>query len=231
MEIVINNKKPNTLCLNMIVKNESLIITRLLDSVLSIIDCYCICDTGSTDNTVNVIIDYFTSKNIPGKIVNEPFKNFCHNRNFALQSCLGMSDFVLLLDADMILEINNFTKQMLDTGDSFFIFQGNDNFFYQNLRILRNNGRYKYNGVTHEYIDTPENNKSILLSKDVIFIRDIGDGGCKNNKFERDIQLLTEGIKNEPNNARYHFYLANTYRDLGKNELSIEYYKKRINRK
>ena len=111
MEIVINNKKPNTLCLNMIVKNESLIITRLLDSVLSIIDCYCICDTGSTDNTVNVIIDYFTSKNIPGKIVNEPFKNFCHNRNFALQSCLGMSDHVLLLDADMILETRNFKKQ------------------------------------------------------------------------------------------------------------------------
>jgi tetratricopeptide (TPR) repeat protein len=228
MEIVLNNKKSNTLCLNMIVKNESLIITRLLDSVLSIIDCYCICDTGSTDNTVNVIIDYFTSKNIPGKIVNEPFKNFCHNRNFALQSCLGMSDFVLLLDADMILEINNFTKKILDTGDSFFIFQGNDNFFYQNLRILRNNGRYRYNGVTHEYIDTPENNKSILLSKDVIFIRDIGDGGCKNNKFERDIQLLTEGIKNEPNNARYHFYLANSYLDLNRYDEAITAYKKRI---
>jgi len=34
-----------TLCLNMIVKNESKIILRLLDSVLPIIDCYCICDT------------------------------------------------------------------------------------------------------------------------------------------------------------------------------------------
>jgi len=37
-----------TICLNMIVKNESKIIKRLFDSVLSIIDCYCICDTGST---------------------------------------------------------------------------------------------------------------------------------------------------------------------------------------
>ena len=44
-----------TLCLNMIVKNESKIITRLLESVLPIIDTYCICDTGSTDNTIEVI--------------------------------------------------------------------------------------------------------------------------------------------------------------------------------
>ena len=40
-----------SICLNMIVKNESAIIRRLFDSVLPIIDTYCICDTGSTDNT------------------------------------------------------------------------------------------------------------------------------------------------------------------------------------
>lgn len=54
-------EKP-TLCLNMIVKNESKIITRLFDSVSEIIDCYCICDTGSTDNTINIIQEYFSKK-------------------------------------------------------------------------------------------------------------------------------------------------------------------------
>ena len=44
-----------SLCLNMIVKNESRIITRLMESVLPIIDTYLICDTGSTDNTIDVI--------------------------------------------------------------------------------------------------------------------------------------------------------------------------------
>jgi len=38
-----------TICLNMIVKNESKIITRLFDSVIDIIDTYVICDTGSDD--------------------------------------------------------------------------------------------------------------------------------------------------------------------------------------
>lgn len=81
MELVLNANSRPTLCLNMIVKNESKIITRLFDSVVSTIDCYCICDTGSTDNTVELITEYFNKRNMPGKVVTEPFKNFCHNRN------------------------------------------------------------------------------------------------------------------------------------------------------
>lgn len=225
MELVEN---PPTLCLNMIVKNESRIITRLFDSVISIIDSYCICDTGSTDNTVQLIEDYFKEKGKPGKIIQEPFKNFCHNRNVSLQACIGLSDYVLLLDADMKLEVNNFDKMNLKLAESFNILQGDDSFYYQNLRIMKNNGLYKYVGVTHEYIDTPSSNTTINLSKKDIFIRDIGDGGCKSDKFERDVRLLLEGIKDEPNNARYYFYLANSYHDLGKYEEAISAYKKRI---
>jgi glycosyltransferase involved in cell wall biosynthesis len=233
MDLVLNtpsNLSSNnaTLCLNMIVKNESKIITRLFDSVLSIIDCYCICDTGSTDNTVQIITDYFNSKNIPGKVVFEPFKNFAHNRTFSLHSCVGMSDYVLLLDADMVLQVNNFNKSILNIADSFRILQGNDSFFYQNMRIVRNNGLYKYLGVTHEYIDTPSKNTVCDIAKDILFINDIGDGGAKSDKYERDIRLLTEGLKEEPNNQRYYFYLANSYHDCGKYDLAIENYTKRI---
>jgi len=229
MDLVLNEtKKPPTLCLNMIVKNESKIITRLLESVYKIIDCYCICDTGSTDDTIEIIKTYFASKNIQGKIVCEPFKNFCYNRNFALQSCLGMSDYVLLLDADMILEFNNFDKNILNNATTFNILQGNDSFYYQNIRILKNNGLYKYVGVTHEYIDTPPNSTLYLFEKNQLFIRDVGDGGCKQNKFERDISLLLDGIKEDPNNVRYHFYLANSYHDCGRFGEAINVYKKRI---
>ena len=49
------HKCKNTICLNMICKNESKIITRLFDSVIPIIDCYCICDTGSSDNTKQIV--------------------------------------------------------------------------------------------------------------------------------------------------------------------------------
>ena len=229
MDLILNqNEKLPTLCLNMIVKNESKIITRLFDSVSSIIDSYCICDTGSTDDTIKIINEYFEKKNIPGKVVSEPFKNFCHNRNFALQSCLKMSDYVLLLDADMILEAKNFNKSVLKTADSFYILQGNNSFYYQNMRIVKNNGLYKYLGVTHEYIDTPPNNSVGGFEKSTLFINDIGDGGAKNDKFIRDIRLLLDGIKDEPDNVRYYFYLANSYHDCGRFGEAINVYKKRI---
>jgi len=228
MELILNQSNTPTLCLNMIVKNESRIIRRLFDSVISIIDSYCICDTGSTDNTVEIIKEYFEQKGIKGKIINEPFKNFCHNRSVALQACVGLSDYVLLLDADMILEVKNFDKSILNTATSFYILQGNDSFYYQNLRIVKNNGLYKYVGVTHEYIDVPQNNTINSISKENIFIRDIGDGGSKSDKYERDILLLLEGIKDEPKNERYYFYLANSYHDCGRFGEAINVYKKRI---
>lgn len=228
MECTLNKNKSPTICLNMIVKNESKIITRLFDSVLPIIDCYCICDTGSTDNTMEVIDEYFASKNIPGKIVVEPFKNFCHNRNYAIQSCLGMSDYLLMLDADMILQMKHFDKKSLNNSDCFCILQGNDAFYYQNTRIVRNNGLFNYIGVTHEYINIPPNSKMGEIKKESLFILDLGDGGSKSDKFERDIRLLKEGIKEEPENVRYHFYLANSYYDCNKLIEAIDIYKKRI---
>jgi len=216
------------LCLSMIVKNESKIITRLLNSVINIIDCYCICDTGSTDDTIKVIRDFFKDANIDGKIVECPFKNFSYNRNILIEYSNNMADYILLLDADMVLEVTNFDKDMLKIGDAFYIFQGNERFLYKNIRIIKNNMNFKYIGVTHEYIDIPANMNVCEIPKNMLFINDIGDGGCKSDKFERDIRLLTDGISVEPNNARYHFYLANSYYDFGDYDNAISMYQKRI---
>ena len=210
------SKTEPTICLNMIVKNESKIIERLLDSVINLIDSYCICDTGSRDDTIIIITNYFKKRNINGKIIQEPFKNFSHNRNIALQECIGMSEYVLLLDADMLLKIgDNFNKSEL-TSDYYYIFQGSDSFYYQNVRIIKNNGLYKYCSATHEYINIPSTSiEGAIFNKNKLFIQDIGDGGSKSNKFKRDIKLLEKGIKDEKDNARYYFYLANSYRDIG----------------
>ena len=176
-----------SLCLNMIVKNESKNIVRLLNSVYQLLDCYCICDTGSTDNTINIITDYFKEKNIPGKVVIETFKNFEHNRTVALRQCAGMADYILLMDADMVLQPGKFNKENLKDYDLYYIFQGNDDFYYQNARIVKNGYDISYKGVTHEYLNFPNSYRKFILPKDSLFILDIGDGGCKSNKFERDI--------------------------------------------
>ena len=221
------------ICLNMIVKNESTIIIRLLESVTPLIDSYCICDTGSTDNTITLIQEYCESKNIPGKIIEESFRDFGYNRSYALKFCNDMknADYILLMDADMKLEINTPDIQKFKNmliNDAYYVVQGCPNFYNENIRIIRNDPTYHYWGVTHEYIELPDNAVIENISKDILFINDINDGGCKENKFQRDVELLIKGLEANPNNPRYLFYLANSYRDSKQYEKAIEIYIKRI---
>ena len=66
----------------MIVKNESKIIERCLNSVKPLIDYVCIIDTGSTDDTVDVINNWMKSNGVDGQVVFEPWKDFAYNRLF-----------------------------------------------------------------------------------------------------------------------------------------------------
>ena len=219
----------------MIVKNESKIIKRMFDSVCNIIDSYCICDTGSVDGTPQIIKEYFEAKGIPGQVIEEPFRDFGYNRTHSLLACNGMSnaDYILLMDADMILEpdplfdVTKF-KQALSCAEAHYIFQGSPTMSYKNVRIVKNGIGIKYWGVTHEVIETPPNSKYSNIGKDILFINDVGDGGAKADKFERDIRLLLRGLEDKPNNDRYTFYLANSYRENGEKQKAIETYKKRI---
>ena len=220
------DKNKVSLCLNMIVRNESKIITRLLESVLPIIDTYVICDTGSTDNTPEIITSFFNKHNIPGEVITEPFKNFGYNRTIALKAAKGKATYALLLDADMVFKIEpTFDKEKLTQG-AYMIIQKGGGLNYYNTRLIRLDINASCVGPTHEYYDLPQG--TVNEKCDSIWINDIGDGGCKGDKFERDIRLLKQGIEEEPTNGRYYFYLANSYFNSGRHQESINYYKKRI---
>jgi glycosyltransferase involved in cell wall biosynthesis len=229
------NQNVPALCLNMIVKNESKIIERLLNSVVKYIDSYCICDTGSTDNTVEVIETFFEKHGIPGKVIREPFRDFGYNRTFALKACEDMekAEYVLLLDADMIFWVDpqitpDTFKKLLPAYEAFTVFQGSDRYYYKNTRIVKNRIGVKYWGVTHEYVDLPREARSYCIDKHIAFINDIGDGGSKTDKFLRDVRLLKKGLQEHPDNDRYTFYLANSLKDAGILDEAIETYRKRI---
>ena len=215
-------KEPGpTICLNMIVKNESRIIKRLLDSVISIIDTYCICDTGSTDNTTEIIEQYFAEQNMSGKIIHHEFVNFEVDRNIALKAAEDMADYVLLIDADMVLQIEpEFLKA--DLNCPVYTLLQMSSLSYYNARIVSTKIGATYSGTTHECINIPDKNNEQRLT--TLKIMDIGDGGCKANKFTRDVDLLLKGLEANPNNIRYNFYLANSYADTGDYKNALKYY-------
>jgi len=214
------------LCLNMIIKNESNIITRLLDSVKPIIDTFCICDTGSTDDTIKIVREWGVNNNICGEIYIEPFKNFGYNRSHALDRAAVWGEYALLIDADMKLVISQeFNKSAL-TENGYSILQKNSSIEYYNTRIVKTGIGVKCVGPTHEYYDFPSGGSGHKLQS--LWINDIGDGGCKSDKFERDIRLLSMALKEDPQNARHHFYLAQSYNHTGNKEQAYEIYKKRV---
>ena len=94
------------------------------------------------------------------------------------------------------------------------------------MLLVSGNISWKYVGVTHEYITTDENYKNEKL--DGITISHLYNGSNREDKFTRDIILLSSGIIEEPNNSRYYFYLAQCYKDINDYKNAIKYYKKRV---
>jgi glycosyltransferase involved in cell wall biosynthesis len=226
-----------TVTLIMIIKNESKIIERCLEHVRKYVDYIVISDTGSTDNTIDIVDNFLKKYSIKGKVYQDEWKNFGHNRSQSLlngQEWLKENNiqldknYFLTIDADMILrERGSFCKEKLTEKDAWMLLQETPSIKYYNMRMFRSDLPYQSIGVTHEYwackgVHVKEGKLAEL------FIDDKGDGGCKSNKFARDISLLEEGLKTEPNNVRYYFYLAQSYSDSNDIENALKWYKKRI---
>jgi glycosyltransferase involved in cell wall biosynthesis/predicted GH43/DUF377 family glycosyl hydrolase len=209
----------------MIVKNERAIVGRCLTAALPFIDKWVIVDTGSTDGTPEAIEQFFIMRKIPGKLVRGTFRNFEQARNEALDAAraFGAWDYALLLDADMVIR-GSIDKAAL-TEPAYRLEQMTNNLGYWNTRLVRRDVAARYVGVTHEFLSVPGDAPPSLGS---CSIDDLNDGGSKGDKGQRDIRLLNEGLAKEPGNERYMFYLANTYREMGRHAEALQWYTRRI---
>ncbi len=219
----------------MIVKNESRIIERCLNSVKDVVDYISISDTGSTDNTVEIIENYMKKHNIPGKVHRHTWKNFGYNRSLSVEASQEMltqmkvpldNTYLFLMDADMMLVVEpSFSKSELK-NDNILLLQKSRVHTYYNTRLIKASLIWKCVGVTHEY--WAANGPATVAKLNTLMIDDRDDGGCKADKFERDIRLLTQGIIDEPSNARYMFYLGQSYKCIKNYDESIKWYTARI---
>lgn len=213
------------ICLNSICKNEANKAVRFLESVAPYITCYAILDTGSTDGTQKTIKDFFTAKKIPGVVKQGHFQNFEQARNDGLALARVSPhpfEFMLLADFDMELKVDD-PHCFDDLSDiAYDIVQTAGGTSYYNRRLIRRDQTGNYIGVTHEYLDVG-GGSSI---KGASFI-DHADGTNRKDKFKRDILLLLTALKKEPENGRYMYYLAQSYRDAGQPKEAAIWYKKR----
>lgn len=215
-----------TICLNMIVKNESAVILRCLASVLPLIDRWVIVDTGSTDGTQQIIRDFL--KDVPGDLYERPWINFAHNRNEALELGKETADYMLFIDADETLLIDaDFQLPELDQ-DFYHIFTEFSGTKYCRVQLVKSALNWSWKGVLHEYLESSLARSSEILKGVTNFVRPDGHRSQDPQKFIKDAMVLEEALRQEPGHARYTFYLAQSYKDAGQHLKALENYEKRL---
>jgi glycosyltransferase involved in cell wall biosynthesis len=229
-------KKKIALC--MIVKNEAHVIERCLTSVLPVIDKWVICDTGSTDGTQDKIKKFFENAGIPGELHERTWVDFGTNRSEVLEFAHKQTDidYCLMIDSDEVLvfdpgfDPDKFKESL--TADLYNVFAFYGNTRYHRPQLTSNKLRYYYRGVLHEYVDCHDEIKTRDFARGFTNTP-IQDGARSQNpdKYKKDAEVfendLASGKVEEKDFNRYHFYLAQSYRDSQQWEKSLDAYLKR----
>ena len=239
MNNIINNNDniKQTICLNMIVKNECHIILNTLTKLLNKINFtyWVISDTGSTDGTQNIITSFFNSYNIPGELHQDEWKDFGYNRTIALNHAFNKTDYLLIFDADDEI-CGNFILPNPLSEDNYHLQFGNEyGINYTRPLLINNRLKWCFKGVLHEYLDSYGIHRNFKIIEGNYFTIS-GRSSNRNmdpNKYLNDAIVLEkafdESIKNNDTLFnRYAFYCANSYNDSNNPEKAIEWYKKTL---
>lgn len=223
-------KKTISLC--MIVKNESHIIHECLESVYKHIDYWVISDTGSTDGTQDIIKKFFEEKGIPGELHQDEWKGFGHNRSLALRHCDDKADYAWMIDADDKIDGNFKFPPNMD-ADGYVLRLGRPEFSWWRTQVFKTASRWRYEGILHEYPATDVKEPTLAriegdyyLNARTLGARNVGITPIE--KYTKDAELLEKALIDEPFNARYQFYLGQSYFDSQQWEKAIVAYQKRV---
>ena len=222
----------STVCLSMIVKNETHIIHECLDSMWKHIDYWVIVDTGSTDGTQDLIRNYFAEKGIPGELIERPWVSFGHNRTEALGLCDGKADYAWMIDADDKIT-GNFVYPKAMNADGYSLKCAREACVWWRSQIFKTGINWHYVGILHEYAactKTPLHQEKIdgdyALEARTLGARNVGISQVE--KYSKDAVMLEEALLTEPTNSRYQFYLAQSYFDSQQWDKATEAYLKRV---
>jgi glycosyltransferase involved in cell wall biosynthesis len=222
------------IAVGLMVKNESHIIERCLNSILPLADIVIITDTGSTDDTVMKAALFLQQRGVSFKIYGEPFVDFSHNRNTVLRlAALEKTDYTFMIDADEVVifepttDINKLKSELTKSFYEIRIDNGLSS--YTLPRLTRSSLDIKYKGVVHEYLNTGLE-RGIINGFYIFQIND-GDRRVNNIKVKQEIEMLNKALATETDKllrSRYHFYLAQAYQTDGELRKAKQHYAYRI---
>lgn len=223
----------NLINLCVMVKNGGEDFEQMLTQNLPFIDRWTILDTGSTDNTIEII--HRVLKDKKGQLFQEPFINFGASRNRCLELAGTVCKYNVMLDDTYILkglfrEFLDYTRGDQFT-DSFSLYINQNDVEYASNRVFKTAANLKYMYKIHEVIQHYDNN-NIIIPNTQAYIYDAPSKKMETRTYERkqsDLVLLFQEIEENPDDPRPFYYVAQTYNLLQNWDKAFEYYLKRTN--
>lgn len=222
----------NLINLCIMVKNGGPQFEQMLMDNLSVIDKWTILDTGSTDETMDIIQRVLVGKK-EGRLYQEPFINFRDSRNRLLDLAGSDCKYKLMLDDTYVIKGN--LREFLTTvrsdqySKSFTLFIQSDDTKYGSNRITRTDSGLRYIHKIHEVI-TDKHNINVVIPENTVYIEDRKFDYMEKRTMERkqlDLKLLYEEVEHDPNDPRAYYYLAQTYNNLEDYENAFKFFIKR----
>lgn len=213
------------LALLMIVRNEEVALPHLLESVRPFISSWVIHDTGSTDRTPQIVEEMLAG--IPGRFEHRPWRDFGSNRTELIRQFPDTADYALLLDADHILRVHD--HDWLAAGDRgewpdadcLLVSITGDTIRYRMPYLVRRRDDFRYQGRTHEILVAGAD--LVNAEYDGISVEHTALGGSKQDKTERDLELLAADLAENPD-SRAHFFMAQTLSVAGRLPEAVKHY-------
>ncbi|PKR86271.1 glycosyltransferase family 2 protein [Heyndrickxia camelliae] len=211
----------STVSLVLIVKNEEKKIKRCIESAKESVDEVVVVDTGSSDNTKKIAISMGVS------MFDYKWNNsFADARNYAISK--ATSDWVFILDADEYFR-QNYRQEIqnhINNGQAIGRVKvvntyEQDGIMHEavvySLRLFPKGTRYE--GRIHEQVVSD-------LPRKLTKIEVLHDGYYKVDKSSRNIPLLQEEIKSNPNDPYYLYQLGKAYQSKENYLEANKYYQK-----
>jgi glycosyltransferase involved in cell wall biosynthesis len=225
-----------SLCAGLIVKNEALNLRRCLTSLKGVADGIYVVDTGSTDNTLQVLEDaardfadvnweVFTGASEKDSSGEYLLWDFSVARNRFVEAIEQRGhDFVLWMDADDELITPELRQLIFDeSNDAHGVLIQADAAWTQH-RLWRTGLGIRFEGRCHEYPDLSEVR---VKNHESIVIRHHGSSSPAESSLARNLRILKREFEQAPN-SRCAFYLGNTYRELSRPAEAIAAFEKRL---
>jgi hypothetical protein len=163
----------------------------------------------------------------PGLVVEQPWQNFAHNRNASLKLAQERGEYVFFIDADETLMLEGPIDTRGLDGDAYYMTCEYAGMRYGRVALVKGALPWRWNGVVHEFLECDQPYVHSTLHGPIIWVSHEGARSKDPATYLKDAALLEEALKTEPQNTRYWFYLAQSYRDAGKWHESRHTYKKR----